>query len=204
MHSMGMNTLKLSELPTDLRVKLGYAHELEADVPKAKAPLEQWTKQTVAKIGLPESKQVEKEWRRYAPASLAYAKLTPSIVTCLCWELALLYLLICYCSMLICHKSGHPPGVLVWIPVLQLIPLLRAAGMSPAWLVAFLVPFLNIIAQIVWSMNIARARGKSAWVAIFLIVPLTSFFAYLYLALSGHAPKKKEARPVESMTLETA
>jgi hypothetical protein len=115
----------------------------------------------------------------------------------------LLYLLISYCGMLICHKSGHPPGALVWIPVLQLLPLLRAAGMSPAWLLAFFVPVLNIIAQVVWSLNIAKARGKSAWIGFFLVLPLTSLFAYLYLALSGHAPRKPQP-VVEIMTLETA
>jgi len=74
----------------------------------------------------------------------------------------LLYLLISYCGWLICQKTGHPAGVLVWIPVLQLIPLLRAAGMSPAWLVAFLVPILNVVAQIVWSVNICKASGQQA------------------------------------------
>ena len=78
--------------------------------------------------------------------------------------LFLLYLLMCYCSMLICHKSGHPPGVLVWIPILQLIPLLRAAGMSPAWLLAFLVPVLNIIAQI-----FIAGGGPSAFVGFFIL-----------------------------------
>ena len=87
--------------------------------------------------------------------------------------------------------------------MLQLIPLLRAAGMSPGWVLAFLVPVLNIVAQIVWSFSITKARGKSAGVGLLLLLPITSLFAYIYLAFSSGAPKKEE-RVVEIMTLECA
>src|ERR1041385_6081575 len=158
MHSTGMTNIKVKDLSPELRVKLGYPLVLEPETPKRdKAPLSTWTKSTMSKMGM------DRAWRAYAPRGLATIDLTPNLVTALYCCAGLFYVLLCYCGMLICEKTGHPPGPLVWIPVLQLIPLLRAAGMSPAWLLAFLVPFLNIIAQIVWSMNIARARGTSAW-----------------------------------------
>ena len=59
------------------------------------------------------------------------------------------------------------------------------------------------VAQIVWSLNIVKARGKSGWVALFLVLPVTAIFAYVYLAFSDGAPKK-EGPVVEIMTLETA
>jgi hypothetical protein len=41
-----------------------------------------------------------------------------------------LYLFFCYCCKRVCEKAGHNPGVLIWIPIVQLIPLLRVAGMA--------------------------------------------------------------------------
>jgi hypothetical protein len=96
---------------------------------------------------------------------------------------------------LICRKTHNAPGPLVWVPVLQLIPLLRAANMPRVWFFAYFIPVLNIIAQIVWSIKICKTRGKSPFVAFLLILPPTSVFAFLYLALSPGAPvviKKKE------------
>ena len=196
MHSTGMTNIKVKDLPSALRASLGYSTPTDTSVSS-------WTKRTMPQIQTAEIKHLEQKFRSYAPASIAHATFTPNLVWAACGELVLLYLLVCYCGMLICIKTGNPPGVLVWIPLLQLIPLLRAAGMSPAWFLAFLVPVLNIVAQIVWSLKIARARGKSGWVGFFLVLPLTSLFAYLYLALSDGSPKKEE-RVVEIMTLESA
>jgi hypothetical protein len=89
--------------------------------------------------------------------------------------------------MLICQKVGHPPGILVWLPLVQLLPLLRAAGMSGWWFLAYLVPGLNIVAQIIWSLKIAKARGKSVWVGVLLLLPVANLFSFLYLAFSNGA-----------------
>jgi uncharacterized protein DUF5684 len=204
MHSTGMENIKLTELPPDILRKLGYSAALETPATKrGPASFSTWMKQAMGKAHLPQAKQLEAQWRSNAPAGLATINLNGSFMLALCGCIVLLYLLSCYCGLLICQKTGNPAGALVWIPVLQLIPLLRAAGMSPAWLLAFLMPVLNIVAQIVWSLNIVKARGKSAWVAFFLVLPVTTIFAYLYLAFSNGAPKQE--RPVvEIMTLETA
>jgi hypothetical protein len=103
---------------------------------------------------------------------------------------------------LICKKAGHTPGLLVWLPVFQLFPLLRAAGMSAWWFVAWLLPLLNIVAFILWSVKITKARGKSGWVAVFLILPLTSFLAILYLAFSNGARAGRDGEEPEVMSLQ--
>ena len=95
-----------------------------------------------------------------------------------------IYLTFCYCLKLICVKAGQDPGALIWIPLLQTIPLFRAARMSAGWLVACLVPGLNLVAQLLWSFKIVKVRGKSVWVAFALILPVTSLFAFFYLAFS--------------------
>ena len=96
-----------------------------------------------------------------------------------------IYLFSCYCYMLICRKAGTEPGIMVWIPILQVFPLLKAAGMSPWWVLGFLVPLLNIIVSIMWCFKIVSARGKSLVWAVLLILPLTNLIAFLYLAFSS-------------------
>lgn len=64
------------------------------------------------------------------------------------------------------------------------------------------IPVLNIIAQIVWCVKIVKTRGKNPWVAFLLVMPPTSLFAFLYLALSRSAPV--EIHRTEILALETA
>jgi hypothetical protein len=117
------------------------------------------------------------------------------------------YLFWCYCCARICEKAGHPGGFLVWLPVLQLFPLLRAAGMSGWWFLAFCLPLLNLVGHILWSIRICKARGKGVLCTVFLLLPVTSFLAFLYLAFSGGArfPARTAPKPkVQMMTLEAA
>jgi len=95
------------------------------------------------------------------------------------------YLFFCLCCMLICSKTGNEPGILVWLPLLQVFPMLRAAGMSGWWFFAFFVPVLNLVAPILWCINIVKARAKSIWWVVCLILPVTNLLAFLYLAFSS-------------------
>ena len=66
---------------------------------------------------------------------------------------------------------------------------------------------LSLIVMVVWFFKIAKARGKSAWVGLFLLLPVTNLFAFLYLAFSDGSSEKEEkvvVRRVQVMTLETA
>ena len=67
--------------------------------------------------------------------------------------------------------------------------------MSPAWMLTNLVPGLFLVTYIVWSFKITKARGKNVAVAVFLLLPVTNLFAFLYLAMSGDTtdgePKKR-------------
>jgi hypothetical protein len=111
--------------------------------------------------------------------------------------MVLLYLFYCYCCSLICDKAGVPGGLLVWIPVFQIIPLFRAAGMSGWWFLAMFVPVLNLIGQVLWCVKIAQARNKGFVTAVFLILPVTNILAFLYLAFSnGHNREDDSFAPV--------
>jgi hypothetical protein len=91
----------------------------------------------------------------------------------------------CYCLKQICVKAGTKPGVLVWFPVLQMFPLLRAARMPAWWFIMFLIPVLNLLAHILWCVRIAQACGKGNLVTVLLILPGTNVLALLYLAFSS-------------------
>jgi hypothetical protein len=197
-HSTGMSNIKVSDLSEDLRDKLGYAAPAREST-AAKGAVTGWAKNTLAKVDV---KQFSETLRSASTPGGVRAAMNSKQLLSAVGVLAISYLLFCYCSMLICQKTGTEAGVLVWVPVLQLFPLLRAAGMSRGWFVAFLLPLVNIVGLIVWATNIAQARGKSGWTALFLILPVTNLLAFLYLAFSG-IPKREERR-VEITALEFA
>jgi hypothetical protein len=78
------------------------------------------------------------------------------------------------------EKAGQPGWACI-IPVYNLYVMLQVAGMGAIWLLAFFIPFLNIIAMIMVYMRIARAFGQSALVGVamiflpFIIMPMLAF-----------------------------
>ncbi len=101
------------------------------------------------------------------------------------------HLFFSYCARLICIKTGNEPGIMVWLPVLQIFPLFRAAGMSGWWFLGMFVPVLNLVVQILWCINIVKARGKHVIWAILLILPLTNLVAFIYLAFSDDGASRE-------------
>jgi hypothetical protein len=208
LHSGGMTNIKVSDMPDDLREKLGYA---VAPPPKVETnSASAWAKKAVAKMETPQVKQVQSQllraWETGPVSKIQFPPMTPRLIVAAAGLVLALYFLHCYCLMLICRKTGNEPGVLVWLPVLQLFPMLRAASMSSWWFIAFFIPVLNLVGHVLWCVKIVEARSKTIPLLILLLLPVTSFFAVLYLAFSEgrSAPVKKEVRRVEIMTLETA
>ncbi len=188
LHSRGMASLRVADLPLETQQELGLAPKIAAsgstNTPAA------WAKRELSKINATRlaalKEQVQQRWPTELPPQLKALGLAgPNLIYAILGVMLLLYLFHCYCCMLICRKAGYLPGVLVWLPGLQAIPLLKAADMSAWWFLAFFVPVLNLVPSIMWPFKIAETRGKSVWVAIFLLLPVTSFFAFLYLAFSN-------------------
>jgi hypothetical protein len=206
-HSAGITSVKVSQLPPDLLEKLGYADPASKAATNTAAV---WAKRELAKISPQQvrelQRQVQQKWGGHAPMKLsAITKVGPALIFAALGIALLVYLFHCYCCMLICQKAGHPPGILIWLPVVQLFPLLRAAGMSGWWFLAYCVPFLNIVAQVLWCFKISKARGKSVWIGVLLLLPITSLFAFLYLAFSsGTSVDEGEEPEPKIMTLATA
>jgi hypothetical protein len=205
LHDGGMASIKPAELPLEIQDQLGYAPGGGTKPPTNTAAA--WAKREIAKINVPDVKELEQQIinAKPPPAVAALGLVGPTLIFAVLGIALLLYLFGCYCWMLICRKTGNPGGILVWLPVLQLFPILRAAGMSGWWFLAFCLPLLNLIASIVLCFNIAKARGKSAWVGLFLLLPITSLFAFLYLAFSNGGQAEEDEEPESRiMTLEAA
>jgi hypothetical protein len=93
-----------------------------------------------------------------------------------------LYIFFCFCYKRICEKCGVTPGVLVWIPIVQLIPLLKAARMEVWMILLFLIPLVNFIIWIMMWLKICAARGKSGLLVIGVVLLPIVFIPYLAFA----------------------
>jgi hypothetical protein len=206
-HSTGMTSIRVSQLPDDARARLGYADLTPK--PRTNTPAA-WAKQTLSKLEVTQVKGVEEKLANawHENQTLAVTKLPPlttQLIAIVTGGFLVLYFFFCYCCMLICQKTGNNPSFLVFVPVLQLFPLLRAAQMTRWWFVPSVIPGISLIPLIVWFVKIVQARRKSGWLVVSLLFPVTTPFAFLYLAFSSGVPEKKtERRPVQIMTLETA
>jgi hypothetical protein len=208
-HSEGMANVKVVDLPDDVRSKLGYADPRQPVVQTNGASV--WAKQAMAKLNTPEVQDVEKkvthalESDQAAQVRNVLESLKPTDIYITVGSVVLVYLFFCYCCRSICLKAGQSPSPLVWLPVLKIFPLLRAAGMSGWWFLAFFVPLLNLVAAILWTFKIVEARGKNVFVSLLLLLPVTNLFAFLYLAFSsGKQSARKTRRKMEGMVLEAA
>lgn len=93
-------------------------------------------------------------------------------------------------------KAGEP-GWAAIIPIYNVIVLLRVAGKELWWIVLFLIPFVNIIAQLIVSIAIAEQFGKSAGFGVGLWLLPMIFYPILGLgsAQYGGAPAAAPAAP---------
>lgn len=183
-HSAGMASLKVKELDLTTQLKLGY----QVAPPRPKAS------DTFKKITAL-SQEVEADPRVQLAEELAAERLGLALEQ---YGDRLLYgfvavLILSYLSFSslcrsICVKVAAPPKELlplVWLPLLKQIPLLKAAGMSPWWILTNFVPGLFLITYIVWGFKVSQARGKNPAVGVLLLLPILNIFAFLYLAMSS-------------------
>ncbi|HLX68460.1 MAG TPA: DUF5684 domain-containing protein [Verrucomicrobiae bacterium] len=202
LHDNGVCNIKPEDLTPETQHALGYDKLMAADEERAKRAVHPFANFKLGSVG-----KIAADWSKHGPEKLKATidEMASSNRTALYLMFAILGITHLFVSMLfwmICRKTHNSPGPLVWVPVLQLIPLLRAANMSRVWFFAYFIPVINIIAQIVWSVKICQTRGKSPFVAFLLILPFTSLFAFLYLAFSRSAPV--EMRSNEPMSLSFA
>ncbi len=177
-HAGGMASIKVKELDKSTQLQLGYTL---VEPPPTNAPAR--VVPTLQDIEIdPRFEELYEQvvWE----SQEALNQFKPEVVYGAMGALFLVYLFYCYCCRLICRKVGQKSVALVWLPLFKQIPLLRAAGMNRGWFLTNLIPPVFVIVYIVWCFKIARARGKSPFVGLLLLLPGLNVFAFLYLALS--------------------
>lgn len=208
-HSKGFANIKVADLDPETRLMLGYS------VPKPKHDVKESINSLDFKMGDSSFKeryeevkaQVLEKWEeKLGNFDPKYIALTALGVA------GFIYIFVCYCFSLICRKSGTNPGLAVWLPILQMFPILKAAGMRSWWFFTFLLasiaPFASLsvfksvgpspylllfliphlvaaIGTIVWCFKICPARGVGSWVGVLLLLPISNIFAFLYLAFAN-------------------
>jgi hypothetical protein len=182
-HSKGMASYKVKELPVEVQLQLGY----QVEQPRgAKAASKAKDMLKAADLSRFESDPRVKEV--LAKIREVTQQMDPAMMWGIIGGAVLVYLVFCTLCRSICMRSATPPAsvvALVWFPLLKQIPLLKAAGMSPWWILTNLIPILPVIPFIVWCFKIVKARGKHAIVGVLLLLPITNILAFLYLAFSA-------------------
>ncbi len=196
-HSRGFGNVKISSLdnPTLRLLKLGGGTPEDETAGAASG-------RAGATVATLKTKLAALPWKIPSEADVlrvtSRVQLTPNIMAIV----VIVYLLFCVGLKMICLNADSKPGLMIWIPVLQMFPLLRAAKMTAWWFVACLIPPFSLVAHIVWCVKIAKACGKSAWMAVALLFPVTALFAFLYLAFSravgdlADVPGPNKSRPM--------
>lgn len=198
-HSRGVANVKLLELDNDGLIALGLPPR-ETEEQKAAHTTRGQISQSINSFAANAKHELAGAGQKYVglPANLTLPQPDRNTLLIALGVVAVCYLFFCYCASLICCKAGAPPGILIWVPVFQILPMIRAAGMSGWWFLAWLIPGVNLVAQVVWCFKISAARGKGIVTAILLILPVTGLFAFLYLAFSGGSGRVEDGpKPIE-------
>lgn len=185
-HSFGMTGLQVNSLEPALLKQLGY------DLDKLQASSRKFG--FANPIFLPaKAREVKRDFQ--AIVGDANQPGVPGFLMSLVLFGVVLHLFLAYCFQRICLQAGTSPGLIVWIPALQIIPLLRAAKMSPWWWLLGLIPVANLLVMAVWSFKLCEVLKKSKWIALWLFLPVTSFFTVIYLAFWYDANSRDAAQP---------
>ena len=101
------------------------------------------------------------------------------------------YVLIAIALWMVFKKAGWP-GVLALIPIVNIVILVKIAGLSGWWSLLYLIPIVNVVFSIVVAIKLGAAFGKSAVWSFFLLW-LIAFIGYFTLGF-GDATYSKPVK----------
>lgn len=84
-------------------------------------------------------------------------------------------------SMWVVVAKAGKPGWLGIIPIVNIFVLLDIAGKPMWWFILFLIPIVNLIFSLLWSIALAERFGKGAgfgiglWLLGFIFFPILAF-----------------------------
>lgn len=78
-----------------------------------------------------------------------------------------------------CNRAGTEAGFLIWLPLLQLVPLHKAARIFGFLIVGYFLPFVDAGVFVHWAIKMCEAAGKNKWLALPLFnVPTVAYLAF--------------------------
>jgi hypothetical protein len=181
-HAGGLTSVKVKDLGVEDLKKLGYVPR-EPPKPSALATkMGEWTE----KMRPTKTNEIVRDLSGLYEDKFKATGISP--VTALIGLLAValvLHIFYSVCMRKICLKAKAEPGGMIWIPILQFVPLHRAAGISPGLVLLYFVPLIGVFVFIYWCVKICRALEKSAGLVFLIFVPILNLLFIPYLAFSG-------------------
>ncbi len=99
--------------------------------------------------------------------------------------LFLVYAFFAVCLAAVAKKGGESEkSWWAWVPVLQVLLILRVAKIDWWWIFFFLIPFVNIAIAIYIWVRVAKTLGKHPVWGVLMVVPGLDLFVLAYLAFS--------------------
>ena len=89
------------------------------------------------------------------------------------------------------YERAGEPGWAVLVPIYNIYVLCKVAGMSPWWILAFIIPIVNIVVSFAISFGVAKRFGKGAGYGIGLT--LLPFIFWPLLAWGDAQPVAQTA-----------
>lgn len=97
----------------------------------------------------------------------------------------LIYAFFAFCLFRIAQRSGLTDKAWWgWVPILQVLLMLKIAGVAWWWIFLFLIPLVNIVIGIIVWIKIAEKLGKPKWLGVLMLIPGLDLFILGYLAFA--------------------
>ncbi len=107
--------------------------------------------------------------------------------------LVAIYIYSAYCLYIIAQKTNTPYAWMAWVPILNLALIIMIAGKSLWWLLALLVPFVNLIVAIWLWAKVAEVRNRPWWWGILMLINPVNLVLLWFMAF--REPKNKMPAP---------
>ncbi|MFT3765531.1 MAG: DUF5684 domain-containing protein [Minicystis sp.] len=92
------------------------------------------------------------------------------------------FLISCLAAWRMYEKAGQR-GWIAFIPILNLLGVLKMIG-KPFWFaLLYLIPFVNVLVHVIVSVQLARSFGRSALFGLVMAIPAFTPFCIAYLGL---------------------
>lgn len=95
-----------------------------------------------------------------------------------------LYVLFCIPLMHIAGKVGLSPWM-AWIPIIQILLMLRMGEKGIFWFLLLLIPIVNIFAFMLIWIRIAYLLRQPSWLGILMVIPGVNILVIWYLDIAS-------------------